>query len=92
MAKRWDNPKDPDEVVDYAVDWRSVLTGGDVIVTSTWTLPTGIVGGAQSFTDTQTTIWLQGGTDGVNYDLLNRITTQGGRTWDQTCTLRVRTK
>lgn len=91
MAKRWREPKDPDEVLDYVVNWQTPLAG-DMITTSTWTLPTGIAAGANTHTDTTTTIWLSGGTDGENYDLLNRITTAGGRTRDQTCTLKVRTK
>jgi hypothetical protein len=91
MARRWTDPKDPDEVLDYVVDWQLPLAG-DVIDTSSWTLPTGIVSGVQSKTATTTTIWLSGGTAGQDYSILNRITTLGGRTRDQTCTLRVRTK
>jgi hypothetical protein len=91
MARRWSDPKDPDEVLDYVVDWTAPLAG-DVINTSTWTLPSGITSGPQLKTDTTTTIWLSGGTDGQDYSLMNRITTLGGRTRDQTCTLRVKTK
>jgi len=91
MAKRWDDPKDPDEVLDYVVDWIKPLAG-DTILTSTWTLPEGITGSQESMTDTTTTIWLTGGTAGKDYGLVNRITTAGGRTREQTCTLRVRTK
>jgi len=91
MARRWTDPKDPDEILDYGVDWEQPLAG-DLISTSTWTVPVGVTGGIQTKTDTTTTIWLSGGTAGQDYDLLNRIVTVGGRTRDQTCTLRVRTK
>lgn len=91
MAKRWDDPKDPHEILDYEVDWTTVLAG-DEITTSTWTLPEGITGDQESFTATHTKIWLSGGSEYVNYDLLNRITTAAGRTRDQTCVLKCRTK
>jgi hypothetical protein len=90
MGKRWPN-KDPDEVLDYAIDWSQRLAG-DIIVTSTFTVPTGIVMNSQSKTNTMTTIWLSGGSEGVSYDILNRIVTNGGRTMDQTVELRVRSK
>ena len=48
--------------------------------------------GAMSNTDTETLIWLSGGTEGESYDLLNRITTAAGRTRDQTCVLKIKTK
>ena len=91
MAKKWDAPKDPNEVLDYSVDW-SALLAGDTIATSTWTVPTGLTGGSMAFTDTSTLIWLSGGSEGESYDLLNRITTAVGRTRDQTCTLKIKTK
>ena len=73
------------------VDWAGLLAG-DTIATSTWTVPTGVTGGAMSNTDTATLIWLSGGTEGESYDLLNRITTAAGRTRDQTCVLKIKTK
>jgi len=91
MAKSWDDPKDPDEVLDYVVDWTKPLAG-DVISTSTWTVPTGVSKGVDMFDDSTTTIWLSGGSAGENYALINRITTAAGRTREQTCTLKCRTK
>jgi hypothetical protein len=91
MAKTWTAYKDPNEVLDYSVDWSGLLAG-DTIASSTWTVPTGVTGGAMSYTDTETLIWLSGGSDGERYDLLNRITTAAGRTRDQTCVLKIKTK
>ena len=91
MSKTWDDAKDPDEVLDFVVDWAKPLAG-DVIATSTWSVPLGVTKGADMFDATSTTIWLSGGTNGENYELLNRITTAAGRTREQTCKLRVRTK
>jgi hypothetical protein len=90
MGKRWPN-KDPNEVLDYAIDWSQRLAG-DIISTSTFTVPTGIVMNSQSKTNTMTTIWLSGGSEGVTYDILNRIITNGGRTMDQTVELRIKSK
>jgi frataxin-like iron-binding protein CyaY len=90
MGKRWPN-KDPNEVLDYAIDWSQRLAG-DIIDTSTFTVPSGIVINSQSKTNTMTTVWLSGGSEGVTYDILNRIITNGGRTMDQTVELRVKSK
>lgn len=37
-------PKDPDEVLDYGLDWTARLVG-DTISTSQWIVPDGIVKG-----------------------------------------------
>jgi hypothetical protein len=96
MAIAWPEPKDPDEVLDYELDWSGRLDGDDTIVTSTWTVPAGLTEGPDpdSVSDdgTKTVIWLSGGTLAANYDLLNRVVTAGGRTMDQTVRLKVRAK
>lgn len=96
LSGKWDN-KDPDEIADYSLNWAGNATQpgrtlGDVIQTSTWIVPVGLVKNSDSFTATTTTIWLSGGTEGVTYKLINRILTTGGRTWDQTVKLKVKTK
>jgi len=91
MTRRWNEPKDPDELLDYTVDWAEAL-GGDTIASSAWTVPSGITRGTDSNTATTATIWISGGSADQNYSLLNRITTAGGRTREQTCTLRVSAK
>jgi hypothetical protein len=90
MTKRWPF-KDPDEVLDYAILWEERLAG-DTILTSTWFVPPGITKETDSKTDTITTIWFSGGTLGVTYEILNRITTVGGRTMDQTVDLKIKSK
>lgn len=83
--------KDPDEEADYTIDWSGDL-GEDTIATSTWLdISSGIGTGtpASTFTDTTATIWITGGDPGEVYDLTNRITTAGGRTYDQEVALRV---
>ena len=40
MAKRWP-AKDPEEILDYALDWTPRL-GGDTVAQSQWIVPTGL--------------------------------------------------
>ena len=84
--------KDPDAVLDYAVDWSTWLPEGDTIATSTWTVPTGITKDSDSHDDTTVTIWLSGGTLGETYELVNRVTTAAGRTDDSTHIFYIREK
>jgi hypothetical protein len=88
MSLSWPD-KDPDEVLDYSLDWSARLVS-DTISTSTWTVPAGITKNSDSNTTTTTTIWLSSGVAATAYDILNRITTAGGRTMDQTVKLKVK--
>jgi len=90
MALTWPF-KDPDEVLDYEIDWSDRL-GTDTIATSTYTVPAGITKNSSTNDDTTTTVWLSAGTEGETYSILNRITTAGGRTMDQTVKLKVKSK
>ena len=88
--------KDPNAILDYQINWATWL-GSDTINTSTWTVPTGITAGngsngapAPSNTTTTATVWLIGGTAGVEYTLVNRITTVAGRTMDHSIVVIVR--
>jgi hypothetical protein len=85
--------KDPDEVLDYTVDWSARLDD-DTISTSDFTLTTaaGVVIDSDSNTTTTTTVWLSGGTAGEQAEILNRITTAAGRTMDQTCRIKLKAK
>jgi hypothetical protein len=86
------DPKDPNDEVDYHVNWSRYLTRiGDVIQSSSWpVIPAGITRMSDTHDDTRTTIWLSGGTAGTDYLLTNRIVTAGGRTLDKSITIRVR--
>lgn len=86
MPARWPN-KDPDEVLDYRLDWSARLNG-DTISASTWIVPTGITRDTDSNDAKTTTLWLSGGSGG-NYKLTNRITTSAGRTMEETVSIGV---
>lgn len=90
MSLSWP-PKDPDENLDYKIDWTARLAG-DTIQTSLWIVPVGLTKGAESNTNTATTVWLTGGTINTDPQVTNRITTAGGRTMDQTVKLKIRAK
>ena len=77
--------KDPDAVLDYAIDWTTWLDD-DTIATSTWTIET-ISGDASPLakesalnTNYVATVILQGGTVGNIYNIKNTITTGNGYT------------
>ena len=86
-------PKGAADVMDYSIAYHRWLAG-DTIATSTWTYASGITGGAESINQvpitlpngetapafTVVTMWLSGGTAGQTYEILNKITTAGGRT------------
>ena len=82
--------KDSNAKLDYSINWAPwlVKAGNDAIQASEWIAPAGISATGETFTSTRTTIWLQGGELGQEYDLINRITTVGGRIED--CTIRIK--
>lgn len=82
--------KDPDAVLDYAVDWTEWLTEGETITDSTWLVPDGLTEDSASHTTSRATVWLAGGTAGTRYAVTNRITTDQGRTDDRTITIDVK--
>ena len=94
MALTWPAVKDPDEVKDYRFDWASILGDDDTISTSDWSISTGsgLTIDTETTDGTETVVWLSDGTDGTTYTLLNRITTTGGRTYDQSARLKCRSK
>lgn len=87
---KWE--KDPDEVLDFVIDWGTNILSADddEIDTSTWIVPDGITMDDASETTVRTTIWLSGGTLGEKYTIVNRVTTTDGRTHDQTAILTVK--
>lgn len=70
-------PKDPNDAVDYRVDWSSWLRDGEVIVTSSWLspVPAGLTIDSETNTNTAAIVWVSGGIAGQSYSLTNRITT-----------------
>jgi len=82
--------KDPNAVLDYGFDWSAWLATGEIISSSTWTIPAGITKDSDINTTTTTTAWLSGGTVGTTYTLVNRVVTSAGRTEDRSVDILVR--
>lgn len=80
--------KDPDAVLDYAIDWSRWL-GDDVISSVTWTVPAGIIRQTDVFSSALAVIWLSGGTAGTSYSIVCHITTPAGRQEDRTIKIAV---
>lgn len=90
MSNKFDQPKDPDGVADYGLNWAPWLLT-DTISTSIWIVVTpGIVVNSSSHDTTTTTVWLSGGTSGQTYSLTNRVVTVAGRTKDWTVQLKIK--
>lgn len=84
-------PKDPQDVVDYPVEWADVLElDGDTLTSATWTFPEGLTKQADAIAGTQAVVWIAGGTDGERYEISCLVVTAGGRTYDRTFSIVVR--
>jgi hypothetical protein len=91
--------KDPNEVIDYMIDWAHTEHGspgaleslGNDTITGTplWIVPVGITLASQLNNMTTTTGFFSGGTAGADYTITVRITTVGGRTLERSFILPV---
>ena len=76
---------------DYVVDWTARLEPGDAIAASTFELPKGdLVALSASNTLQLANVRISGGTAGLAYELINRVTTKAGREHEQAVRLRVK--
>lgn len=67
--------KDPAEILPYGWTWVNWLESGETIVSSVWTVDTGLAVESDSFDDDSTTVWFSGGTENTDYVAINTITT-----------------
>lgn len=80
-------------VNDGSVVWTARHpTGSGVpqVSSAVWTLPSGITKDSQSESGALTNIVLSGGTDGVDYEILCRMTPSAGSVIEKTITVQVR--
>lgn len=106
MSLKWPN-KDPDETLDYSIDWSRFLDGATISGT-TWyvndadgvktelvasgPLVNGIQLVSNTNTDTVTTAYIASGTNNTLYTFTCKITTSGGLVVERTVRLRIREK
>lgn len=93
--------KDPDAVLDYKFDWKALTNGtgtsdwlqaAETISGHTITAASGLTVDSSALTDTDTsvTVWLSGGTAGVDYSVACEIVTTAARTDERTMMISVR--
>lgn len=93
-------PKDPNEVLDYQIDWADLkdprLEAGESLVSSTLSVVEGsvVINEERSgfVPSGVVTLWVAEGAPGELCIILNRVETTLGRIYDQSCKLRIRTK
>ena len=98
MSLTLQNPlKDPSAVLDYVFDWTEWLATGETIAVDsetgekliTITADTGITVDSSTEDAGKVTVWLSGGTAGINYKVACKITTSAGRTDERTIWIKV---
>jgi len=90
MSLTLQNPlKDPSAVLDYAFDWTGWLAAGETITDHTITAEKGITVDSSTESDGKVTVWLSGGTAGINYKVACLVETSAGRTDERTLWIRV---
>lgn len=81
--------KDPSAKLDYRVDWSGWLATNETIMDSSWQVPAGLEMTDQTLTTNTATVWVQGGSEGVMYEVTNQILTNQGRRDERTLQIRV---
>jgi hypothetical protein len=98
MSLTLQNPlKDPSAVLDYMFDWTEWLATGETIAVDsetgekliTITADTGITVDSSTEDAGKVTVWLSGGTAGINYKVACLVTTSAGRTDERTIWIKV---
>lgn len=82
--------KDPQATTDYNVDWTApLMAASDRILTSSWATDAGIAIAKSTYVGTVATAFVDGGTEGSSYSVMNTITTAGGLTLAQNFILKI---
>lgn len=84
--------KDPNDKLDYTIDWSAALTEGDTIVASEWEIPNELTSSNISFDTTKTIVWLAGGGNGGKHSIINKVTTSAGRVIERSVLLKVKSR
>ena len=84
--------KDPNENLDYTIDWSAALVDEDTIASSEWIIPEELSKSKESFDSTKTIVWLSGGVVGNKYTVGNKITTTEGRIMERSVLLKIKNR
>lgn len=96
---KFPHSKDPNDILDYVIDWTARLDTDDTIDTAVYSIvddgsttgTDGISIDSQGLDVAKAIVWLSGGIDGTTATLLCRVTTVVGRQMDQTVQLKIKT-
>jgi hypothetical protein len=93
----WERVKDPQELIDYSINWANQLATAETITLSTWAYSgdpdnTPLLLSSPTISGSVTTIWMNNGTNDTKYTITNTIDTSGGRKMEQSVYLRMRTR
>lgn len=85
MSSQTSFKKDPDEVLDYGINWRekNYLDAGENIQSSSWAIaPSGLTKSGETYNNSTglCSFVASGGTAGTSYTCTNTITTSESRT------------
>ena len=81
--------KHPNATKDYGFDWRKWLQYDEDLVSSLWTVTSGLTRLSDGIKDNCSIIWVTGGTTGNAYYMTNTIQTNQGRKEIRTIIVRV---
>jgi hypothetical protein len=85
--------KDPEAVLNYAVDWGAEYLGADSLIASRWEISPVEQGGVNidwaSFDANAATVTASGGISGHSYDLRNHVILASGLTDSRSITMRL---
>lgn len=85
--------KDPDAVLDYAIDWTDLLVDGEAITSDQWDITpvenNGLALGATASEGPLRSAFVSGGRRGRIYRLRNRVLTSAGRSDDRSILIRI---
>jgi hypothetical protein len=84
--------KDPDEVLDYNIDWTDRLDGDTISSVATELEAGDVTIDSTNYSGAIQTIWLSGGTHGETAIVTGRIVTAGGRTMDEAIKVKIKGK
>jgi len=94
MAKSWP-AKDPQEVLDYGLDWSPRMTEGDTIIMHSATVTVGAVEVDDSYINnngTSTTTWLSGGVADEPCEINLQAKTAEGRVFEETLKIKIKNR
>lgn len=83
--------KDPDAVLDYAMDWSTWLASGENISTYVVTADSSLITiSTHSISSAVVTAWLSGGHVGQTYTVAVKVVTSGSRTDERSFKVKIK--